>query len=83
MKIPIYKWHFFKVHTLANVFYNLPIEERERIEKLEMFDEYEEFILKCCHYFVLVATKVPWLLMDNIIPDYQGIYKTHWKINEN
>ena len=47
-----------QVHTLSDVFFNLSGEERRRVETLEMFDEYEEFFLKCSHYFVLVATKV-------------------------
>ena len=35
----------------------LPSEELKRVESLEPFDEYEEFSLKCCHYFMLIATK--------------------------
>ena len=42
-----------------NKFYQefLPIEEHARVEHLEPFDEYEEFSLKCSHYFLCVATK--------------------------
>lgn len=37
-------------------YYNiLTREERHRVESLEMFDEYEEWHLKCAHYFVLCA----------------------------
>ncbi|KAL3831855.1 hypothetical protein ACJMK2_023552 [Sinanodonta woodiana] len=40
-----------------NQFYTnlVPVEERQRIEMLEPFDEHEEFHLKCSHYFVLCA----------------------------
>lgn len=30
-------------------------EERSRVENLEVFDEHEEFHMKCGHYFLLVA----------------------------
>nr|XP_028581326.1 tRNA wybutosine-synthesizing protein 4 isoform X1 [Podarcis muralis] len=32
-------------------------EERQRIQALEPFDEFEEWHLKCSHYFILVASK--------------------------
>ncbi|NXN95323.1 TYW4 protein, partial [Rhinopomastus cyanomelas] len=34
-----------------------PEEEQRRVQALEPFDEYEEWHLKCSHYFVLVASK--------------------------
>uniref|UniRef100_A0A7M4G1W8 tRNA wybutosine-synthesizing protein 4 n=1 Tax=Crocodylus porosus TaxID=8502 RepID=A0A7M4G1W8_CROPO len=42
-----------------NQFYTLciPTEERQRVQALEPFDEYEEWHLKCSHYFILVASK--------------------------
>ncbi|XP_025049498.1 tRNA wybutosine-synthesizing protein 4 [Alligator sinensis] len=42
-----------------NQFYTLciPAEERQRVQALEPFDEYEEWHLKCSHYFILVASK--------------------------
>ena len=42
-----------------NTFYRdfLPQEEHVRVEHLEPFDEYEEFSLKCSHYFICVATR--------------------------
>ncbi|KAM6202491.1 tRNA wybutosine-synthesizing protein 4 [Rhynchocyon petersi] len=42
-----------------NEFYRrfLPAEERRRIENLEPFDEFEEWHLKCAHYFILAASK--------------------------
>jgi tRNA wybutosine-synthesizing protein 4 len=40
-----------------NEFYNMMLDdiERDRVEKLEMFDEYEEWHLKCAHYMVLLG----------------------------
>ena len=39
-----------------NAFYaSLPLPERQRVELLEMFDEYEEWHLKCSHYMLLCA----------------------------
>ena len=42
-----------------NTFYQdfLSDEEHVRVEHLEPFDEYEEFSLKCSHYFICVATR--------------------------
>ena len=42
-----------------NQFYrnSLSTQEHTRVEHLEPFDEYEEFSLKCSHYFLCVATK--------------------------
>ena len=43
---------------MINFFLRLLLEvEARRLETLEMFDEYEEWILKCIHYFVLIATQ--------------------------
>jgi len=50
-------WSKCKVHTLSSIFLQLPPTEIERIRHLQLFDEYEEFFLKCSHYFILVATK--------------------------
>ena len=49
---------YCQLFTLSEVYYNLSVEERSRLQALEMFDEFEEFMLKANHYFVLVATKV-------------------------
>ena len=39
-----------------NDFYrSLPLMERERVENLEIFDEYEELELKCSHYRLVCA----------------------------
>lgn len=49
-----------KCHCLdMNQFYFdlLPEDERERIENLEPFDEFEEWHQKCSHYFILTASK--------------------------
>lgn len=35
----------------------LPAEERRRMENLEPFDEFEEWHLKCAHYFILAASR--------------------------
>nr|XP_005999146.1 PREDICTED: tRNA wybutosine-synthesizing protein 4 isoform X2 [Latimeria chalumnae] len=35
----------------------IPKEERKRLETLEPFDEFEEWHLKCSHYFILTAFK--------------------------
>ncbi|KAM8781395.1 tRNA wybutosine-synthesizing protein 4 [Rhynchonycteris naso] len=42
-----------------NEFYRcfLPAEERQRMENLEPFDEFEEWHLKCAHYFILAASR--------------------------
>jgi tRNA wybutosine-synthesizing protein 4 len=40
---------------LHDFYRSLPESEKERVESLEVFDEFEEFALKCSHYTVLVA----------------------------
>ncbi|XP_054421488.1 tRNA wybutosine-synthesizing protein 4 [Pteronotus mesoamericanus] len=42
-----------------NEFYRcfVPAKERRRMENLEPFDEFEEWHLKCAHYFILAASK--------------------------
>lgn len=41
-----------------NAFYgSQPPPERQRVELLELFDEYEEWHLKCSHYMMLCAFK--------------------------
>ncbi|KAM9602266.1 tRNA wybutosine-synthesizing protein 4 isoform 1-T1 [Morphnus guianensis] len=35
----------------------IPEDEQQRVQALEPFDEYEEWHLKCSHYFVLTASK--------------------------
>lgn len=42
-----------------NEFYRclLPADERQRVETLEPFDEFEEWHLKCSHYFILAASR--------------------------
>jgi len=43
---------------MNNYYYKLlSTEERRRVEDLELFDEYEEWHLKCAHYFVLCASQ--------------------------
>lgn len=50
-------WCKCKVYTLTSIFLNMDTKEVERIKSLDQFDEFEEFLLKCSHYFMLVATK--------------------------
>ncbi|XP_006831947.1 PREDICTED: leucine carboxyl methyltransferase 2 [Chrysochloris asiatica] len=53
-----------------NEFYHrfLPKEERQRIENLEPFDEFEEWHLKCAHYFILAASKGETLAQTLVFP---------------
>jgi len=45
--------------TRASDFYRICIsnEEKSRIDKIELFDEYEPWHLKCSHYTLITATK--------------------------
>ncbi|NXH18741.1 TYW4 protein, partial [Bucco capensis] len=52
-------------------------EEQQRVQALEPFDEYEEWHLKCSHYFILAASKgmePPWtpLLSKVTVPCHEG-----------
>ncbi|XP_047395432.1 tRNA wybutosine-synthesizing protein 4 [Sciurus carolinensis] len=53
-----------------NEFYHrfLPAEERRRMENLETFDEFEEWHLKCAHYFVLAASRGDTLSQTLVFP---------------
>ena len=37
--------------------YNITSKEKQRIDKLELFDEYEPWHLKCSHYTIIAATR--------------------------
>ncbi|NXQ30077.1 TYW4 protein, partial [Alaudala cheleensis] len=55
----------------------IPEDEQQRVQTLEPFDEYEEWHLKCSHYFVLAASKgmePPWtpLLPSVTAPCWAG-----------
>ncbi|XP_037232933.1 tRNA wybutosine-synthesizing protein 4-like isoform X1 [Falco rusticolus] len=54
-----------------------PEDEQQRLQALEPFDEYEEWHLKCSHYFVLTASKgvePSWtpLLSNMTVPHHEG-----------
>jgi len=66
-------WSECKLFTLSEVYYNLSEEERSRLQALEMFDEFEEFMLKANHYFVLVATKGS----CNVVHETAGVRQLH------
>ncbi|KAM9092017.1 tRNA wybutosine-synthesizing protein 4 [Megaptera novaeangliae] len=53
-----------------NEFYRcfLPAEERRRVENLETFDEFEEWHLKCAHYFILAASQGDALSQTLVFP---------------
>uniref|UniRef100_A0A8C2VL19 tRNA wybutosine-synthesizing protein 4 n=1 Tax=Chinchilla lanigera TaxID=34839 RepID=A0A8C2VL19_CHILA len=53
-----------------NEFYRcfLPAEERLRVERLEPFDEFEEWHLKCAHYFILTASRGDALSQTPVLP---------------
>lgn len=53
-----------------NEFYRcfVPSEERRRMENLEPFDEFEEWHLKCAHYFILAASKGDTLSQTLVFP---------------
>ncbi|KAM6181886.1 tRNA wybutosine-synthesizing protein 4 [Erethizon dorsatum] len=53
-----------------NEFYRcfLPAEERQRMEHLEPFDEFEEWHLKCSHYFILTASRGDTLSQILVLP---------------
>ncbi|XP_051000437.1 tRNA wybutosine-synthesizing protein 4 [Acomys russatus] len=53
-----------------NEFYRrlLPASERQRVETLEPFDEFEEWHLKCAHYFILAAYRGDTLSKTPVFP---------------
>ncbi|XP_037358227.1 tRNA wybutosine-synthesizing protein 4 [Talpa occidentalis] len=53
-----------------NKFYScfLSAEERQRVENLEPFDEFEEWHLKCSHYFILAASRGDTLSQTLVFP---------------
>ncbi len=53
-----------------NEFYQcLPVSERQRVEMLEPFDEFEDFYQKCNHYSLVLAAKG---VCDGSIPSHHN-----------
>ncbi|CAD5124194.1 DgyrCDS12493 [Dimorphilus gyrociliatus] len=48
---------FFTCNMNEYIKHYLNEEELDRIDELEPFDEHEEFVLKCWHYILFIATK--------------------------
>ncbi|XP_043845136.1 tRNA wybutosine-synthesizing protein 4 [Dromiciops gliroides] len=57
-----------------NEFYHsvLPLEERRRVETLEPFDEFEEWHLKCSHYFILAASTAGCVAQTPLLPPVEA-----------
>ncbi|XP_063162165.1 tRNA wybutosine-synthesizing protein 4 isoform X3 [Candoia aspera] len=57
-----------------NEFYGcfVPGEEQKRIQALEPFDEFEEWHLKCSHYFILAASKGEALFATPVFSRMEG-----------
>ena len=52
-----------------NSFYNiLPLKEKQRVNTLEMFDEYEEWHCKCNHYMLLYAFQGTCSALSSVLP---------------
>nr|XP_004660940.2 tRNA wybutosine-synthesizing protein 4 [Jaculus jaculus] len=60
-----------------NEFYRcfLPTEERQRVQALEPFDEFEEWHLKCAHYFILAASKGDPLAQTLLFPPSKAFFR--------
>lgn len=58
--------------------YNTSDEEKLRIEKLELFDEYEAWHLKCTHYSLFSATKGDYC--DKIVKTNLDLIKSFYEI---
>ncbi|XP_060627346.2 tRNA wybutosine-synthesizing protein 4 [Anolis sagrei] len=58
-----------------NEFYRrfVPGEEQERIRALEPFDEFEEWHLKCSHYFILVSSKGEPLSLASVLSALEAL----------
>ncbi|XP_041366249.1 tRNA wybutosine-synthesizing protein 4-like [Gigantopelta aegis] len=64
-------WSWCEASDMNQIYHELiPTAERERVERIEPFDEYEEWHLKCSHYFVLCAhsNQSPGLLLGDVDP---------------
>lgn len=58
-----------------NAFFNLlPEEEQQRVNNLELFDEYEEWHLKCSHYIILCAFNGQCRVLTNQILPCSTVY---------
>lgn len=79
-------WESCEIHDLNKIFFCMLSEtERARIEKLDPFDEYEEFNLMCAHYFLLVAskcTKTHSLILDSSLSvPSKNVFNIFWYFN--
>ncbi|XP_017558529.1 tRNA wybutosine-synthesizing protein 4 isoform X1 [Pygocentrus nattereri] len=54
-------------------YFCLSKDERERVEKMEPFDEFEEWHQKCSHYFILTASKGSLTSPALLNPPYESL----------
>uniref|UniRef100_A0A8C4QQS5 tRNA wybutosine-synthesizing protein 4 n=2 Tax=Eptatretus burgeri TaxID=7764 RepID=A0A8C4QQS5_EPTBU len=66
-------WQRAECVDMNQFFLGLPFDERQRVDQLEPFDEYEEWHLKCLHYFILVASKGD-LCQEEILPSPTALH---------
>ncbi|XP_067142703.1 tRNA wybutosine-synthesizing protein 4-like isoform X2 [Centruroides vittatus] len=80
-------WDSCCVFTMNDFYESLSDEEKSRVKRIEMFDEFEEWHLKCSHYVLVCACQgalLPFLdiaqkLSSNIqLTDYSG--RLEWKM---
>ncbi|XP_032239811.2 tRNA wybutosine-synthesizing protein 4 isoform X2 [Nematostella vectensis] len=50
-------WTKAQYQDMNSFFNNLPVEEKQRVEAIEPFDEFEEWHLKCSHYILICGLK--------------------------
>ncbi len=61
---------------MNDFYHHLPLAEKDRVEKLEVFDEYEELESMCHHYQLILAASmnlsemIGLLLPSRMISDY-------------
>ena len=59
---------------MNDYYFSLPLEEHKRVDKLELFDEFEEMELKCCHYVLLCSSSNSLIsLAKFLVPDKYNV----------
>lgn len=59
---------------MKDYYHSLPLSERDRVEGLEVFDEFEELELKCLHYRLLCAASKRFsVLIEKLVPSSSHI----------
>lgn len=76
-------WSNVNIYDMNELYYNaLDENERNRINKIEPFDEFEEWHLKCSHYFIVIAQNSSTLNFMNYLKSIKNYFPNYLEKQE-